>query len=645
MPQSSRRQHDEYRRRLLERMRSGSDDAKDYGEASQNKGEVKRNRSFFSLFRQFLQIAKGQRWRIAFALMTLTFATSCRLVPPAATKFAIDYVIGANPVPVYWTNLGLPSDRYAILYTLCGIVTAFSILATTLHVSGRWQATKAVQRLQVGLRKRVFEHTLHLPLHRVYQMKSGGAASLLREDAGGIADLVFSMLYNPWQALIQLLGSLVVLLFVDWRLLLGGLLLAPAIYLTHRTWIARLRPMHRDIRAQRQHLDSQSTETFGGMRVVRTFGRQKSESARFVRGSHLMSRQQLAAWWWARVIEIIWDLLIPMASIGLLLYGGYSVMQGTLTLGDLTMFLFYLTMLLGPMATLLETATALQSNLAGLERVLDLFAEAPEMAPTPQSRHFPSGGLQSGVVLENVSFQYPGAKQQVLKSINLEVRAGETIAFVGPSGAGKTTLCNLIARFYDPTSGVIRVDGVDLRDYEVESYRRLLGIVEQDVFLFDGTIEENIGYGQRGADRAAIKHAARLAHAHDFICSFTDGYETRIGERGVKLSGGQRQRLALARAILANPEILILDEATSNLDSESERLIQQSLDQFLPGRTNFVIAHRLSTVMNASRIVVLEQGEIRDVGTHLELLSRSDRYRRMVELQTAVQGAVLEPSS
>lgn len=644
MSKSSRRQHEEYRRRLVERMRSGDDDAKDYGEAKPG-ANGKRTRTFFSLFWQFLRIAHGQRWRIAFSLTTLTLATSCRLVPPGATKFAIDYVLGSKPVPAFWTDFGLPSDRYAILYTLCGIVAAFSVIATTLHVSGRWQATKAVQRLQVGLRKRVFEHTLHLPLHRVYQMKSGGAASLLREDAGGIADLVFSMLYNPWQALIQLLGSLIVLLFVDWRLLLGGLLLAPAIYLTHRTWIARLRPMHRDIRAQRQLLDSQSTEAFGGMRVVRTFGRQKNESARFVRGSHLMSRQQLAAWWWARVIEIVWDLIIPMASIGLLLYGGFSVMQGTLTLGDLTMFLFYLTMLLGPMATLLETATALQSNLAGLERVLDLFDESPEMAPTPNSRPFPPGGLRSGIALENVSFHYPGAKQQVLKNINLDVRAGETIAFVGPSGAGKTTLCNLIARFYDPTSGAIRVDGIDLRDYEVETYRRLLGIVEQDVFLFDGTIGENIAYGRRGVHRDAVEHAARLAHAHEFISGFTDGYETKIGERGVKLSGGQRQRLALARAILADPQILILDEATSSLDSESERLIQQSLEQFLPGRTSFVIAHRLSTVMNASRIVVIEQGEIRDVGPHLELLARSDRYRRMVELQTAIQGTVLEPSA
>lgn len=644
MPQSSRRQHDEYRRRLADRIRKGEDDAKEYGEAKRSE-KGKGTRTFLTLFWQFLRIAHGQRWRIAFALTTLTLATSCRLIPPAATKFTIDYVLGEKPVPAFWANLGLPTDRFDILYVVCGVVAAFSVVATILNISGRWQATKAVQRLQVALRKRVFEHTLLLPLHRVYQMKSGGAASLLREDAGGIADLVFSMLYNPWQALIQLLGSLVVLLFVDWRLLLGGLLLAPAIYLTHRTWIARLRPMHRDIRAQRQHLDGQSTEAFGGMRVVRTFGRQKSESARFVRGSHLMSRQQLAAWWWARAIEIVWDLLIPMASIGLLLYGGFSVMRGTLTLGDLTMFLFYLTMLLGPMATLLETATALQSNLAGLERVLDLFEESPEMAPTANSRPFPPGGLRTGIVLENVSFHYPGSQQQVLKNVNLDVRAGETIAFVGPSGAGKTTLCNLIARFYDPTSGVIRVDGVDLRDYEVESYRRLLGIVEQDVFLFDGTVGENIAYGQRGADRTAIEHAAKLAHAHDFILGFTDGYDTKIGERGVKLSGGQRQRLALARAILANPQILILDEATSSLDSESERLIQQSLEQFLPGRTSFVIAHRLSTVMNASRIVVVEHGEISDVGPHGELIERSARYRHMVELQTAIQGSVLEPSS
>lgn len=640
MTQSSRRQHEEYRRRLVERIRSGND-GKDYRD--EKSGAAKPSRKFLTLFREFLKIAHGQRRRILFALATLTVATFCRLAPPAATKFAIDYVIGGLPAPDYWTSLGLPTDRGAMLYVLCALVAFFSVLATALHISGRWQATKAVQRLQVELRRRVYEHTLRLPLHRVYQLKSGGAASLLREDAGGIADLVFSMLYNPWQALIQLAGSLVILLFVDWRLLLGGLLLAPAVYLTHRTWIARLRPMHRDIRAQRQLLDSQTTETFGGMRVVRTFGRQKSELGRYVRGSHLMSRQQLAAWWWARVIEIVWDLLIPMASIALLLYGGFSVLKGTLTLGDLTMFLFYLTMLLGPMATLLETATALQGNLAGLERVLDLFAEPQEMQPTPQSRPFPASGLASGIVFDRVSFQYPGATQWVLRNIDLNVRKGETIAFVGPSGAGKTTLCNLIARFYDPTSGVIRVDGVDLRDYEVDSYRRLLGIVEQDVFLFDGTISENIAFGKRGATDREVEHAARLAHAHEFITNFTNGYATKIGERGVKLSGGQRQRLALARAILANPQILILDEATSNLDSESERLIQQSLEQFLPGRTSFVIAHRLSTVMNASRIVVVEQGEIHDIGTHLELLARSDRYRRMVELQTSVQGTVLEP--
>jgi ATP-binding cassette subfamily B protein/subfamily B ATP-binding cassette protein MsbA len=223
----------------------------------------------------------------------------------------------------------------------------------------------------------------------------------------------------------------------------------------------------------------------------------------------------------------------------------------------------------------------------------------------------------------------------VLRDVNLDVRPGEMIALVGPSGAGKTTLCNLIARFYDPTHGSVMLDGVDLRDITAESYRRLLGIVEQDTFLFDGTIAANIAYGRRGATSDEIQHAARLANAHEFIIKLDSGYNALIGERGVKLSGGQRQRLTIARAILADPRILILDEATSNLDTESERLIQGSLQTLMAGRTSFVIAHRLSTIAHASRILVIDGGRIVEQGRHDELMLASGRYREMVDLQTS----------
>ena len=626
---SSRRRFAEYRQNLKTKSRTQPE----AGE-SPRAATTAKTRSTGQLLREFLRLLRGETWPLIFALATLTVATIVRLGPPLATKIVIDNVLTDRPLPDWWTqDWQLPTDRYQVVYLVGGAIVVLSMVATLIHLAGRWFATKSVNRLQASIRRRVFSHAVRLPLHRVYQLKSGGATSLLRDDAGGVADLVFSLLYNPWRAILQLLGSLAVLAWVDWRMMLGGLLLAPAVYFSHRTWINRIRPLYRDIRSRRQDLDGQTTETFGGMRVVRTYGRERSENIRYATANHVMTRQQLFVWWWTRVIEIIWEVLIPLASIGLLIYGGSRVLSGQLTIGDVTMFLVYLTMLLGPLETLANSATTFQNGLAGLDRVLDLLAEPQEASDTVPTGSLDPLAVQGRISFSSVSFHYPGSEQLVLKEINLEIDSGAMVALVGPSGGGKTTLCNLVARFYDPTAGTVSLDGQDLREVPLGQFRSLLGIVEQDVFLFDGTIAENIAYARRSASQDEIEDAARTANADIFIRQFESGYETLIGERGVRLSGGQRQRLAIARAILANPRILILDEATSNLDSESERLIHASLEIVMQKRTSVVIAHRLSTITRADKIVVIEGGKIIESGTHQQLMDRSGRYRHMVELQ------------
>jgi ATP-binding cassette subfamily B protein/subfamily B ATP-binding cassette protein MsbA len=691
-PRSSRQRYTEYRallrqRRLARRAEKGKSPAEKAAPVLATTGKVRlgversrsRSRSFWILLGRFWGLLRGHRTITFLSLGALTMATLVGLLPVYGTKIVFDNVLHDPPLPVRIpTWVPVPENPYHLLTAVVIIMILLSFLAQALTVWSRWETTRAAKRVQVSVRKKVFDHAVRLPLHRVYDLKSGGVASILREDAGGVGDLLFSMIYNPWRAIVQVIGSLAILAWTDIRLLLGSLLLLPVVWFTHKTWISRIRPLFRDIRATRQDIDAHATESFGGMRVIRSFSRQRFESATFTNNNHLMARQELLAWWWTRGVDIAWSILIPTATALLLWYGGIRILQDAaqvkaglmpqkdaLTLGSLVMFMSYLAALLGPIATLANSATGLQNNLAGLDRVLDLLNEPIEMAPAADAISIRREAVRGRITLNHVSFSYPKSEKKasgsgvdrlggeahapasangtsngqtpardVLHEISLDVQPGEMIALVGPSGAGKTTLCNLVARFYDPTTGSIALDGIDLRQITVESYRRLLGIVEQDTFLFDGSIADNIAYGRRHASLDEIIHAAQLANAHEFIIQLEKGYDTLIGERGVKLSGGQRQRLTIARALLADPKILILDEATSNLDTESERLIQTSLQTLMAGRTSFVIAHRLSTIAHASRILVLEHGRVVEQGRHEELMAASGRYRTMVELQT-----------
>ena len=649
-PKSSRRRYRDYRRRVAEKS-AIVDHA--VPPDREERSKKPRSRPFAKLFTAFWSMIRGHHSTLILCLITLAISTLFGLIPLYGTKLVFDNVLGGKPLSGdFPTWIPLPHEPRRLLAAVAISMVSLAALSEAFGLWGRWQATRMTKRVQVSVRKTVFEHAVRLPLQRVYDLKSGGVASILREDAGGVADLIFSMFYNPWRALIQLVGSLIILATIDWRLLLGSIALLPCVWFTHKTWINRIRPIFRAIRNTRQGMDSHATEAFGGMRVVRSFSRQQAEVATFTRNGHMMARQEVFAWWSSRGIDVAWALLIPLASALLLYWGGSRVLTdaarlaaGTIqqgqefTTGDLVAFLSYLAALLGPIAALAGSATALQNSLSGLDRVLDLMAEPKEMPAKPGARVVHKETVVGRISLRDVSFAYTATTPPVLHNVNLDVQPGEMIALVGPSGAGKTTLCNLVARFYDPTAGSIQLDGVDLRDITAESYRRLLGIVEQDTFLFDGTIAENIAYGRRGATPAEIEHAATLANAHEFIVKLDKGYASLIGERGVKLSGGQRQRLTIARAILADPRILILDEATSNLDTESERLIQGSLQTLMAGRTSFVIAHRLSTIRHANRILVLEGGRIIEEGRHDELMTASGRYREMVELQTAPPAA------
>ncbi len=634
----------DYKVRRRQRSRAGDDAAIHSNEPSKRQ----RTRPVGEVLGAFWKLSRGHHTRLSLALVTLSVSTIIGMVLPVSTKLVMDYVWADVPGPealAQYVDLprtadGSP-DRLAMLWFIGLAMITLTMTSVMIAMWGRWQATRITKRLQVSFRRTIFDHAVRLPLERVQALKSGGIASILREDAGGVGELVFSLIYNPWRAVTQVGVTLIILAMVDWKLLVGSLLMIPAIWITHRTWIGRIRPIYRDIRVSRTNIDSHSTEVFGGMRIVRGFSRWRGEGQRFVGANHFMIRQEIMAWWWSRGIEVAWALLIPVASTGVLVYGGAQVISGKLTPGDVIMFVTYVVMLLGPLEALASSATTVQNNLSALDKTLDLLAEPMEFEGKREGVQVSRNTARGEIRIDRLSFAYPKSPTdkstdepvRVIRDLSLAIKPGQTLALVGPSGAGKTTLCNLIARFYDPTEGTISLDGTDLSEIDVDSYRRLLGIVEQDVFLFDGTIAENIAYARRDALQEEIEHAAKLANAHEFIVETERGYRTLIGERGVRLSGGQKQRLAIARAILADPVLLILDEATSNLDSRSEALIQRSLAELMKNRTSIVIAHRLSTIRHADVIAVLEKGQLIELGSHEELLATDGLYAAYLKMQ------------
>jgi ATP-binding cassette subfamily B protein/subfamily B ATP-binding cassette protein MsbA len=550
------------------------------------------------------------------------------MVHPLFLRFVIDHVL---------LNEALASDaRIRALNVVGFLFLAVIVFARLVDALRSYRQRQLNARVVLSLRRALYERLLFLPLHKLSDLKTGGIISRLSGDVDTTSGLLQMAVVSPSLSLLRLLIAVTILFFLNWRLALTALAVIPGVMVISFVVARRVKPIYRAIREDKSDVDGRVAETFGGIRVVRAFRRETWEERDYTVGHHTALRKELFAHRRELVLWGSWGALIALVDLVIIWYGGSLQIHGGASVGDIMAFQWYTFLLLNPIWQIVNSFSELQRSLAAMDRVFEVLAMLADKPDLPDAIDAPTRVEEIRFV--DMSFEYrPG--EPVVNHFNLVVPGGAIVALVGRSGVGKTTLTDLVARFHDPTQGQILVNGTDIRQFRLHTYRELLGVVHQEVFLFDGTVRENIAYGRRGCTEEEIIDAVRRAHAHEFVEALPEAYDSLIGERGVKLSGGQRQRLAIARAILAAPQILILDEATSNLDTESEQLIQESLQDLLKGRTSFVIAHRLSTIAHADIIVVLDGGRIIEQGAHDELMRARGTYFAMVTRQREAMAA------
>ena len=488
------------------------------------------------------------------------------------------------------------------------------------------------QRVVRDLRDQLFRHILDQSATFFSHHTSGQLMSRITNDVNQVQQAVSETLGDLMREGLSLVGLALFLFYKDARLALVAVTGAPLVVYPLVRFGKRIRSTTRRSQEQLEQLSHVTAEAFTGHRIVKAFGAEGQEEQRFRRASQRLYRTNLKVTSALAILPPLMELLGGLAVVGLIWYGSHQIAETTMSPGDFAAFVAAAFMMYAPIKKLSRVNATLQQAMAASERIFEILDTHSEVPERPDAQ--PLARLRQEIEFRNVSFSYDGVSKTILRDVSFSVRAGQAVAIVGLSGAGKTTLANLVPRFYDVSSGNILIDGVDVRDATLASLRSQIGIVTQDTVLFDETIASNITYGTPGASRQEVEAAARAAHAHEFIIMLPDQYETRIGERGQKLSGGQRQRVAIARALLRNSPILILDEATSSLDAESELLVQDALQTLMRNRTSFVIAHRLSTVRRADAIIVLERGRVAEIGRHDELLARSGGvYAKLYALQ------------
>jgi ATP-binding cassette subfamily B protein len=516
------------------------------------------------------------------------------------------------------------------LAELAGLLTVAFLIQKLAQYGQYERMAKAALAIALDIRTSVYSHLQRLSLSYFETAQTGDLAYRLTEDVDRIGEVVDKLFHSFLPCILQLIVVIGYMVYLSPRLTLATLIIAPLIGILISWFGEQMLTFSRRSQSRVSDLSSLITEVFSGIRLVRAFSAEEYEIQRFVQAAE-QNRQAKYATSWLRAIQLpVVGFLYALSIIILLLLGGWQISQEHLTGEEFGSFVAAVLLLIDPIALTTDNYNEFKQGQASVDRIFDLMTIQPVVLERPDAVTMPY--VTGKVEYRDVQFGYH-PDQPVLKDLNLIAQPGEAIALVGPSGAGKTTLVNLLPRFYDPQEGEILIDGINIRDVTLTSLRRQIGIVPQETTLFSGTIAQNIAFGQAEFDLQAVQAAAKIANAHQFISSFPNGYQTWMGERGVNLSGGQRQRIAIARAVLLNPRILILDEATSALDSESEALVQEALERLMRDRTVFIIAHRLATVRRADRILVLENGNVAENGTHDQLLAQGGRYARFYAQQ------------
>jgi ATP-binding cassette subfamily B protein/subfamily B ATP-binding cassette protein MsbA len=538
------------------------------------------------------------------------------------------------------TNPAATPNSMQFITQMTLVVFLIYVARAILQFLRSYQAHIAGWGVVADVRKFIYEQMQRFSLRFYEDKQTGQLMSRVVNDTDLFEQLISHAIPEVFVSVITLIGVSLVLFSLNWQLTLLSMIPIPLIFVAMQVYARYVRPAFRQRQKELGDLNAMLNDNLSGIREIKAFTREPEEMSRISQGIDRYRQSLLKA---LRLMATFQPFVEFTSSLGILIviyFGGMMAFNQTLPVADLVAFFLYLDLLYQPVRTLSNSWEQVQGSLAGADRIADLLEEKPEMHSSPSAMPLPGRAL-GAIAFQKVNFEYtPGIP--VLENINLEIPAHQVVALVGPTGVGKSTLVSLIPRFYDVGTGQITLDGVDIREINLDSLRKQISIVLQDVFLFHGTVRENILFGRPGATDQEVANAAKVANAHSFISDFPDGYDTMVGERGVKLSGGQKQRLSIARAVLKDAPILILDEATSSVDVETELLIQQALERLMVGRTTLIIAHRLSTIRNADKIVVLEGKQITEMGTHEQLIEHDGLYRRLYTVQYQLEALELK---